>query len=93
MQNAGLRIPARVGRRGTETRKGVSLTHPGFWRPHHARENAVTPVLLSPPATGRAYVRLNGRMLYLGRWGTPTSRAEYDRLIAEWLAHGRRLRH
>jgi len=27
----------------------------------------------------------------LGRYGTPESRAEYDRLIAEWLSHGRRL--
>jgi hypothetical protein len=29
--------------------------------------------------------------LYLGRYGSPESRAEFDRIIAEWLAGGRRL--
>ena len=38
---------------------------------------------------GRAVVTLNGRDVYLGRFGTPESRAEYDRLIAQWLASGR----
>ena len=41
--------------------------------------------------TGQAYVRLNGRMIYLGGYDSPQSRAEYDRAIAEWLAHGRQL--
>jgi integrase len=36
-------------------------------------------------------VTLNGRDIYLGRFGTPGSRAEYDRIIAEWLSNGRRL--
>jgi integrase len=36
-------------------------------------------------------VRLDGRDFYLGEHDTPGSRAEYDRLIAEWLANGRRL--
>lgn len=40
--------------------------------------------------TGQAVVRLNGRDFYLGRHGTPESRAEYDRLISEWLSSGRR---
>lgn len=39
----------------------------------------------------RAFVVLGGCRVYLGRYGTPESRAEYDRRIAEWLAHGRRL--
>jgi integrase len=34
---------------------------------------------------------LNGRDFYLGRYGSPESRAEYDRLIAEWLSNGRTL--
>ncbi len=34
---------------------------------------------------------LDGRDLYLGKYGTPESRAEYDRLLAEWLTNGRRL--
>ena len=42
-------------------------------------------------ASGQAVVELNGRTHYLGPHGTKASLAEYDRLIAEWLAHGRRL--
>lgn len=37
------------------------------------------------------FVRLNGRPRYTGKWGTERGRAEYDRLIAEWLANGRSL--
>jgi integrase len=36
-------------------------------------------------------VTLDARDIYLGRYGTKQSRAEYDRLVAEWLACGRRL--
>ncbi len=36
-----------------------------------------------------AVVRLNGRDVYLGAYGTAASRELYDRLIAEWLAGGR----
>ena len=39
--------------------------------------------------SGQAIVRLNGRMHYLGKYGSDESRQEYDRLMAEWLAHGR----
>jgi integrase len=38
---------------------------------------------------GRALVTIHGRDIYLGRHGTPESRAEYERVIAEWLAHGK----
>jgi integrase len=38
---------------------------------------------------GRAVVTLNGHDVYLGKYGTTESRAEYDRVIAEWLATGR----
>jgi integrase len=41
--------------------------------------------------SGQAVVTLDGRDFYLGRFGSESSRAEYDRLIAEWLTHGRRL--
>jgi integrase len=34
--------------------------------------------------TGQAYVRLNGQFKYLGKHGTPESKAEYARLIAEY---------
>ncbi len=39
--------------------------------------------------TAQDLVTLNGRDSYLGRHGTHQSRADYDRLIAEWLANGR----
>jgi len=34
-------------------------------------------------------VTINGRDIYLGKWNSRTSWAEYDRLIGEWLAAGR----
>jgi integrase len=40
-------------------------------------------------ATGRARVRLDGRDIYLGAWGAPEAKREYDRVMAEWLAGGR----
>ena len=36
-------------------------------------------------------VTLNGVDHYLGRYGSPESKVEYDRVTAEWLALGRRL--
>ena len=41
--------------------------------------------------TGQAVVTINGRDIYLGKWNSAESKAEYDRLIAEFLANGRRL--
>ena len=41
--------------------------------------------------TGQAVVTLNGKDRYLGRFGSPESRTEYDRLIVEWITNGRRL--
>ena len=40
--------------------------------------------------SGQAVVTLDGRDHYLGKHGTEASKQEYDRLIAEWLASGRR---
>jgi integrase len=42
-------------------------------------------------ATGQAVVRLNGRDIYLGRYGSPAAKAKYDRLITDWLDNGRQL--
>jgi hypothetical protein len=39
----------------------------------------------------QAVVTLNGRDIYLDRYGSRKSRAEFDRLLAEWLSNGRRL--
>ena len=41
-------------------------------------------------ASDQAVVRLAGKDFYLGPWGTKVARIEYDRVIAEWLAAGRR---
>jgi hypothetical protein len=50
-----------------------------------------TPAYCLHKATGQAVVRINGHDHYLGKYDSPESHAEYDRLIAEWLANGRRL--
>ena len=42
-------------------------------------------------ARGLAVVTLNGKDVYLGPHGTQASKTEYDRVIAEWVANGRRL--
>jgi len=41
-------------------------------------------------ASGQAVVNLGGKDFYLGPHGSTASKAEYDRLIAEWLTSGRR---
>ena len=50
-----------------------------------------TPSYRHHKSSGQAVASLNGRDFYLGKYGTDASRAEYDRLIAEWLVNGRRL--
>jgi len=42
-------------------------------------------------ASGQAIVTLDGQDFYLGPHRSKTSESEYDRLIAEWLANGRRI--
>ncbi len=41
-------------------------------------------------ASGHAFVELNGHRHYLGPFGTKASKQEYDRLLSESLATGRR---
>ena len=53
--------------------------------------SARTPSYRLHKSTNQAVVTLSGKDHYLGRYGTPESRAEFDRLIAEWLSNGRRL--
>lgn len=50
-----------------------------------------TPSYRCHKPSGQAVVTLNGHDVYLGPYGTPESRNEYDRIIAEWLASGRRI--
>jgi len=42
-------------------------------------------------ASGQAVVTLDGKDFYLGPHGTAASRQEYDRLVGEWQAAGRKL--
>ena len=55
-----------------------------------ARKNARVPSLRRH-ATGQGFVELNGRYIYLGAFDKPETKQAYHRLIAEWLANGRRL--
>jgi integrase len=50
-----------------------------------------TPTYRHNRTTDRAVVTIDGKDHWLGKYGTPESRAAYDRLIAEWLSNGRRL--
>lgn len=62
--------------------------------PPAARPRLNNPAAAALPAyrvhrtKGLAYVRLAGRMCYLGRAGTPASHERYRRAVAEWLATG-----
>jgi hypothetical protein len=42
-------------------------------------------------SSGQAIVVLSGKTVYLGPFGSKSSREAYDRHLAEWLAAGRRL--
>ncbi len=49
-----------------------------------------TPKYRKHRASGQAVVTIQGQDSYLGPWKSKASLVEYDRLIAEWLANGRR---
>lgn len=51
----------------------------------------VTPRYRRHRPSGQAVVNLSGHDFYLGPYGTKASKAEYDRLIGEWMAAGRSL--
>jgi integrase len=40
-------------------------------------------------ASGQAVVWIGGKDRYLGKWKSPGSRAEYNRVVAEWMAGSR----
>lgn len=48
-----------------------------------------TPKYCLHRASGQAVVTIQGRDFYLGPHGTQAGKTEYDRLVGEWLAHGR----
>lgn len=47
-----------------------------------------TPKLRFHKGSGQALVCLDGKRIYLGRWGTPQAEQEYRRMVAEWLSRG-----
>ena len=51
--------------------------------------NSTLPKYQRHRASGKAVVTLYGKDFYLGPHGTKTSKAEYDRLVGEWIAAGR----
>ncbi len=53
--------------------------------------NLRTPSYRLHKPTGLAVVTIDGRDFYLGKFGTSESRAEFDRILTEWLSNGRRL--
>jgi integrase-like protein len=55
------------------------------------KKNPKTPSFRLHKATSQGYVELNGQRLYLGRHELPETKQRYHRLIAEWLANGRRV--
>jgi hypothetical protein len=55
--------------------------------PH--RNSSSVPKLVHNKASGRGVVRLNGRDVYCGKFGTAECEAKYHQVIAEWLASGR----
>ena len=54
-----------------------------------ARNNRVPK--LRRHSSGQGFVELSGIRIYCGTHGTKRTRGKADRLIAEWLANGRRL--
>ncbi len=54
------------------------------------RKKADVPPFRIHKATGQGYVVMDGCRTYLGRADKPDAKARYDRLVAEWLAAGRR---
>jgi len=55
------------------------------------RKQPRIPKLSLHKASGQALVRINGRSIYLGRFGTPEAEERYNRIIAEWLTSGCRI--
>lgn len=47
------------------------------------------PKLRLHKSSGNAAVVIDGRYLYLGKYGTPEAKEDYDRTIADWLANRR----
>ena len=54
------------------------------------RPRSLKPKLCEHAASGRAYVTLDGKPVYLGKFGTQDALDKYDCVIAEWISRGRK---
>jgi hypothetical protein len=54
------------------------------------RPRSLKPKLCEHASSGRAYVTLDGKPVYLGKFGTQDAQDKYDCVIAEWIARGRK---
>jgi len=50
------------------------------------------PSLKCHKASGHAYVRVNGQVIYLGKHALPETQQRYHQFVAEWMAAGCQLR-
>ena len=53
--------------------------------------NHAVPSYRHHKASGQAFVELNGKRIYLGKFKSAASKTEYERLIGEFLSSGRQL--
>jgi hypothetical protein len=49
------------------------------------------PGYLKHKQSDQAYCLINGRHIYLGKYGSKANRERYEEIIAEYLANGRKL--
>jgi len=70
------------------TRKTViTVLRNTAWRVASCRDSSTLfPSTANHKASGRAVGTIDAKDHYLGKWGSPESKAEYDRFITEWLA-------
>ena len=59
---------------------------------HVPRLVGATPKYRRHKASGQAIMTIQGRDFYLGPWNSKAGKVEYDRIISEWPAAGRRIR-
>ena len=53
------------------------------------RPRSLRPGYCRDRTTDRAYVVIDGKRTYLGRFSSPENRDKYDVMIAEWISRGR----
>lgn len=70
-------------------RERANRSHPGHHSHSLERTHDPVPAYRVHRTKGLGYVRLNKRMVYLGKANTPESFERYRRALAEWLASGR----